>query len=113
MNAWRDRTDNAVAQDQTYTDARDTMLEAETSALNAFSDYQKYQSIESNQSNLDYYQGLIDNAADGVDTTSWQSSVDYYQGRIDNIQATMSSQAGNSYTDSDSAAQFFDQQRDA
>lgn len=113
LNAWRDRTDNTAAQDQTYTDARDSMLEAEASALNAFSDYQKYQSIESNQSNLDYYQGLIDNAADGVDTTSWQSSIDYYQGRIDNIQATMSNQAGSAYTDSNSAAEFFDQQRDA
>nr|WP_244972926.1 pilin [Francisella philomiragia] len=112
VTAWQNRTTEALAQDSQYSDLISAMSSAESNADTAFSDYQKYQNIQSNQSNLDYYQGLIDNAADGVDTTSWQNSVDYYQGRIDSTRATMSSQAGSNYNNATEAAEYFNQQRD-
>lgn len=112
VTAWQNRTTEALVQDSQYNDLISAMSSAESNADTAFSDYQKYQNIQSNQSNLDYYQGLIDNAADGVDTTSWQNSVDYYQGRIDSTQATMSSQAGSNYNNATEAAEYFNQQRD-
>lgn len=112
VTAWQNRTTEALVQDSQYNDLISAMTSAESNADTAFSDYQKYQNIQSNQSNLDYYQGLIDNAADGVDTTSWQNSVDYYQGRIDSTQATMSSQAGSNYNNATEAAEYFNQQRD-
>ncbi|AJI56220.1 pilin family protein [Francisella philomiragia] len=111
VTAWQNRTTEALAQDSQYNDLISAMSSAESNADTAFSDYQKYQNIQSNQSNLDYYQGLIDNAADGVDTTSWQNSVDYYQGKIDSTQATMSSQAGSNYNNATEAAEYFNQQR--
>ncbi|AJI55762.1 hypothetical protein LA56_1753 [Francisella philomiragia] len=111
VTAWQNRTTEALAQDSQYNDLISAMSSAESNADTAFSDYQKYQDIQSNQSNLDYYQGLIDNAADGVDTTSWQNSVDYYQGRIDSTRATMSSQAGSNYNNATEAAEYFNQQR--
>ncbi|AJI74661.1 hypothetical protein BZ13_1630 [Francisella philomiragia subsp. philomiragia ATCC 25015] len=112
LSAWQSRTTEALTQDSEYGDLINAMSTAETSADDAFNDYQKYQDIQSNQFNLDYYQGLIDNAADGVDTTSWQSSVNYYQGRIDNIEATMSSQAGSSYNNATEAVAYFNEQAD-
>ncbi|MBK2356065.1 pilin [Francisella hispaniensis] len=108
--AWQNRTAETLAQDSEYNDLISAMNTAESNADNAFSDYQKYRDIQSNQSNLDYYQGLIDNAADGVDTTAWQATVDYYQGRIDDIEATMSSQAGSNYNNATEAAEYFNQQ---
>ncbi|MEY8766647.1 MULTISPECIES: pilin [Francisella] len=112
VTAWQNRTTEALVQDSQYNDLISAMSSAESNADTAFSDYQKYQNIQSNQSNLDYYQGLIDNAADGVDTTSWQNSVDYYQGRIDSTQATMSNQAGSNYNNATEAAEYFNQQID-
>ncbi|MBK2092429.1 pilin [Francisella philomiragia] len=111
VTAWQNRTTEALAQDSQYNDLISAMSSAESNADTAFNDYQKYQIIQSNQSNLDYYQGLIDNAADGVDTTSWQNSVDYFQTRIDSIEATMSSQAGSNYNNATEAAEYFNQQR--
>ncbi|KFJ37766.1 hypothetical protein DR79_606 [Francisella tularensis] len=85
---------------------------AEIRADTAFSDYNKYQDIANYQSTIDHYQGLIDNATSDDEIAQYESAIQHYQGLIDSVQSSLSSQAGNYYSNAQEAATFFNQQRD-
>ncbi|MBK2112258.1 prepilin-type N-terminal cleavage/methylation domain-containing protein [Francisella tularensis subsp. novicida FSC159] len=112
LNAWQQRTAIAAAQDQDYSNLKNNMDAAEIRADTAFSDYNKYQDIANYQSTIDHYQGLIDNATSDDEIAQYESAIQHYQGLIDSVQSSLSSQAGNDYSNAQEAATFFNQQRD-
>lgn len=112
LNAWQQRTAIAAAQDQDYSDLKNNMDAAEIRADTAFSDYNKYQDIANYQSTIDHYQGLIDNATSDDEIAQYESAIQHYQGLMDSVQSSLSSQAGNYYSNAQEAATFFNQQRD-